>query len=311
MNRRVFITKASIGSLALPILASLSPLVHSGSGSRQQICYFSKHLQWLGFDDLAAAIRESGFDGVDLTVRPGGHIEPGNVGRELPKAIAAFEKRGLSVPMVASGIKSSTDPGIDDYLKALADNGIKYYRTGYMRYDHNSSIEANITRFQDTLRALADKNDRYGVCGVYQNHSGTRLGASIWDLYLSLKNIDPQSMGCQFDIRHATFEGGRSWENDLRCIHSHIQTTVLKDFYWSKDEKGQWRHRNVPLGEGMVNFDRYFRLCGSLNIAGPISIHTEYELLSDEEQNLRRSSKISRSIEKLRHDVEFTRKYLV
>ena len=42
------------------------------------ICYFSKHLQWLDIDDLGIALKEAGFDGADLTVRAGGHVEPEN-----------------------------------------------------------------------------------------------------------------------------------------------------------------------------------------------------------------------------------------
>jgi L-ribulose-5-phosphate 3-epimerase len=40
---------------------------------------FSKHLQFLGYEDMAQAAAEIGFDGIDLTVRPGGHVPPETV----------------------------------------------------------------------------------------------------------------------------------------------------------------------------------------------------------------------------------------
>ena len=49
-------------------------------------CVFSKHLHWLSVDVLADALAEIGFDGVDLAVRPGGHVEPERVETELPAA---------------------------------------------------------------------------------------------------------------------------------------------------------------------------------------------------------------------------------
>src|SRR5258705_11616553 len=39
-----------------------------------KIVVFSKHLQWLDGEGLARTAAELGFDGVDLTVRTGGHI---------------------------------------------------------------------------------------------------------------------------------------------------------------------------------------------------------------------------------------------
>ena len=44
---------------------------------------------------MAAVANDLGFDGVDLSVRPGGHVEPDNVETDLPKAIEALADNGL------------------------------------------------------------------------------------------------------------------------------------------------------------------------------------------------------------------------
>ena len=41
-----------------------------------QLVMFSKHLGALSIPEAGQAIKGLGFDGVDLTVRPGGHVEP-------------------------------------------------------------------------------------------------------------------------------------------------------------------------------------------------------------------------------------------
>ena len=41
---------------------------------------------------------------------------------------------------------------------------------------------------------------------------------------------------------------------------------------------GQWKPINTPLGEGMVDFDRYFSLLKKYNINVPVSLHLEYGL---------------------------------
>jgi L-ribulose-5-phosphate 3-epimerase len=304
-TRRNFIKKAASGAAALPFLSPLTLRGSSVKAETPKICFFTKDLQWLGFDDLAVVLKEAGYDGADFTVRKGGHIEPENVVRDLPKAVRAMQQHGLTVPMVASGVQSAEEPGIDDYLKALSENGVKYYRMGYLDYNYKIPIEDNIKAFREIFAALAEKNSMYNVCGVYQNHSGTRLGASIWDLDQALEKIDPNLVGCQFDIRHATYEGGKSWENDFRLIAPHIRTTVAKDFYWIKDEKGTWRHQNVPMGEGMVDFKKYFELYKAMNIQEPMTIHAEYNILTKDEENLPKTDKMKIAIRRLKHDVDY------
>jgi L-ribulose-5-phosphate 3-epimerase UlaE len=51
----------------------------------------------------------------------------------------------------------------------------------------------------------------------------------------------------------------------------------IKDFYWLKENE-KWITRNVPLGEGMVDFKQYFQLLKKYNIVKPISLHYEYPL---------------------------------
>lgn len=81
-------------------LGALLPLMHgnlfsgfnTNSKSPLKIHIFSKHLQFLNYQDMAEAAAEIGFDGVDLAVRPGGHVVPEKVGNDLPKAVKALEK---------------------------------------------------------------------------------------------------------------------------------------------------------------------------------------------------------------------------
>jgi L-ribulose-5-phosphate 3-epimerase UlaE len=51
----------------------------------------------------------------------------------------------------------------------------------------------------------------------------------------------------------------------------------IKDFYWDKTD-GTWKPKLVPLGDGMVDFKKYFKLVKQYNIKGPMSIHFEYPL---------------------------------
>src|SRR5690349_10202399 len=72
--------------------------------------FFSKHLPDLGWEDLGRAVKDAGFDGVDLTVRAKGHVEPARAAADLPRAIEAIRSRGVSVPMVTTELISPSDP---------------------------------------------------------------------------------------------------------------------------------------------------------------------------------------------------------
>ena len=259
-NRRDFIKKAAIG-LAAPIVTPDFLFARAKKTiSKMRICYFTKHLQWLDFNDLGIVLQAAGFDGADITIRPGGHIEPTQAKSQLPLAISSLQKHGISTPMCVTNVNDPDEKGLNDLLQVLADNGIQYYRMGYLTYDYNISIEKNLVKSHETFRRLEELNAKFGLCACYQNHAGTRLGASIWDLWLSLKGMDPAHMACQFDVRHAVYEGGQSWENDFRCIEASVSTTVIKDFYWEKGDNGKWTNHNCQMGEGMVDFKKYFEL---------------------------------------------------
>jgi L-ribulose-5-phosphate 3-epimerase len=51
---------------------------------------FSKMLGEFSVVEAARRIKRLGFAGVDLTVRPGGHVAPERVAKDLPEAVKAI-----------------------------------------------------------------------------------------------------------------------------------------------------------------------------------------------------------------------------
>lgn len=290
ISRKKFLTTAALAAAGMPLglnaLGKISsvPVVFNdqhGAGipaaEKIKVSIFSKHLHWLNYTDMAALAAEMGFDGVDLTVRPDGHVLPENVTADLPKAVAAVEKAGLKVYSIVTNIKQPDEKYAADILKAASALGIKYYRTAWFNYDKTLSIPANLKVISKQFAGLAALNKQYHIHGAYQNHSGDLFGASVWDLWLALKNLDPASIGCQYDIRHATTEGADTWATSIQPLVPFIKTTNIKDFYWEK-KADKWQVKSVPLGEGMVDFKKYFEVIKQQGIGGPLSLHCEYEL---------------------------------
>ena len=279
MDRRIFIKNTASGVAGLTLGSNLAaaPLFHTASQKRP-IHIFTKCLQFLDYDQMAEVVAKNGFDGADLTVRPNGQVLPENVEKDLPKVMKALQKAGIGTNMITTGINDADDPFTRPILQTMADLGIRYYRMGYIKYDEKMSIPENLDHHKFTFEKLEKLNREYGVTGNYQNHSGINVGATVWDLYHLLKDLDPEFIGVQYDIRHATVEGGFSWPLGLKLLGPWIRTTDIKDSIWTKNDKGRWIAKLVPLGEGMVDFKKYFELYRSLNIEAPVSIHYEYDL---------------------------------
>jgi sugar phosphate isomerase/epimerase len=55
-----------------------------------------------------------------------------------------------------------------------------------------------------------------------------------------------------------------------------VKMIALKDFYWEK-AGGKWKTHSCPLGQGMVDWPRFFSIIAKAGFAGPISLHVEYD----------------------------------
>lgn len=280
MKRRKFIKTTAIGSVGATFLSDIAVAASNSKNAikKHPIHVFTKCLQFLNFDEIGEVLARFGFEGADLTVRPGGQILPENVESDLPKAMKTLRKHGIGSDMITTQINNPEDKYTIPILKTMADFGIKYYRMGYLSYDDKKSVTENLENHKFTFEKLEKLNRNYGIAANYQNHSGTRVGGPVWDLYLLLKDRDPDYIGVQYDIRHATVEGGVSWPIGMKLLAPWIGTTDIKDFIWSKNAEGKWKIKNVPLGEGMVDFEKYFNLYKTLEIEAPVSIHYEYDL---------------------------------
>ncbi|MCX6327478.1 MAG: sugar phosphate isomerase/epimerase [Bacteroidia bacterium] len=279
MQRRNFIKTTGLSVAGISLAGpGLAKSIMADRTYKRPVCAFTKCLQFLTLDQMGEVMGRLGFDGADVPVRPDGHIEPKNVKADLPQAVKILSKYGVEMPMIVTAITDPSEPFALDTLQAASDSGIKYYRTGTYKYDLSRSIQQNLDEHKKTIEKLAALNEKLGIHGGYQNHSGMNIGSPVWDLFELMKDVDPRYMGIQYDIRHAVTEAGYSWKLGMKRIAPWIRTIDIKDFVWGKNPNGEWRHQNVPLGEGMVNFDEFLKEYASLKIEAPISIHYEYDL---------------------------------
>ncbi len=309
-NRRNFVKLSSIGALsAIPLISSANNLLLNDDPKFNplKIFVFSKPLQFLGYEEMSKVVKQMGFDGVDLTVRPKGHVLPENVETDLLKATKAMKEEGLLTGMLSTSVIDPANPLDVNVLKVAHKLGYSLYRTGWIKYDKKRLVEESLPLYKKQLKDLAKLNEEIGITGGFQNHSGKYLGAPIWDLKLALEGLDKQNLGVQYDIMHATVEGGQSWTLGLDYIKDQINSLVIKDFKWI-NKKGKWKRTYVPLGEGMVDFDAYFKFLVDNKIDLPISLHLEYYLGGAEKG---KQPTIDKEVifEKMKKDLDFIRRH--
>ena len=245
-----------------------------------KIAIFSKHLEFLEGDELAKGAKEIGFDGIDLAVRKGGHVEPERVKQDLPALVAIIRAQGLEVPMLTTDIVDADTPYAADVLESMTALSIHHYRWGGLKWNNSRPIAQQIDEFKPRVAKLAALNARYQASAMYHTHSGAGLvGASIWDLHAILSGFDPKLVGVNYDVGHATVEGGLGgWIESFRITGEYLRGVAVKDFLWEKDAAGHWQAAWKPLGKGMVRFPQFFTMLREARFSGPLQLHFEYPL---------------------------------
>jgi sugar phosphate isomerase/epimerase len=182
--------------------------------------------------------------------------------------------------MVTTDIADADTPFAEDMLKVCAALGIRHYRFGAFKWDAGKPYDAQLDAMQPRLAKLAALNVRYQMCAMYHTHSGVGVvGASIWDLWALMRDLDPKAVGVNFDVSHAVIEGGLGgWIDSFKITGDHLRGIAVKDFAWEKDAKGAYQAQWKPIGEGMVKLPEFFGMVARTPFNGPLQVHFEYPL---------------------------------
>src|SRR5260221_10390354 len=178
------VTRNELGRRGFLLGAAAAAAAAQGTGA-MKFCVFSKHLQFLGIPEMAAAAKQMGFEGVDLTVRKGGHVLPERVNEDLPRAAEAIRKAGVELTMITTDIADMTTSYAANVLRAAAKEGVTHYRWDGYKYNDRESLPDQLKALAPRVRELAAFNKDAGLCAMYHTHSGAgRIGAAQWDLWM-------------------------------------------------------------------------------------------------------------------------------
>ena len=244
---------------------------------------FSKHLQSLNVNEVGDVLEHVGVDGVVLTTRPGGHVLPENVERDLPAAARTLRERGLRTPMITTEITSAASECAEAVIATAAAQDARLIKMGYWPYGGFGMLRQQLDearRDMDTLEPLALK---YGVTLCLHAHSGDYLTATPGLIDLLLANRSTEAFGAYIDMGHMTVEGGGSgWKLGMDLLSDRTRIVAAKGMGWFRDPglaggRPIWEDRLVPLRESAVMWEEAIQYLQEMGFAGPISLHSEYQ----------------------------------
>lgn len=263
--------------------------------SSPAVCLYSQHLIKIEYEQLGMILKDLGFDGCNLAVVPGGHVPPEKAGSDLMRAVEAVAGIGLDVPMLTTSANSAMDMNGRQVLAVAGFLQIPLVRTTGWRYGATDP-EARLQEVQRDLLNFAGLCRAYNVTLCLPNLTGDAVGASVWDYSGIVRGLDPRLVGYDFDPGCATQSGGPEGAvNLLRVAASRLKAITVSDALWTKDG-GQWKVTPCPLGEGSVDWARFFGTLAKAKFVGPLTLELRYNPANE--------------LNAMRKDLEFVRKQI-
>lgn len=277
-NRRQFLGRsaAALASATAANAQQLGELKFSDIKNYQaipQIVVFEKPIQTLDYDRMGEILAKMGIQGIEATIRKGGHILPAAAEAGVPKMVADLAKNGQKALIAATNI-SEANAESEKLLRILKANGITKYRTDYYRYNLKKEMLPQVKENTAKLKELAAMNEELGVQSLYQIHSGYKYaGAMSWDAAMMFDGIDPDHAAIAYDLRHFRTDSGLSWKTALATVKKHIRSIYVKDAVWEGERSNKLK--NVPLDTGFVDKET-FDAVRKGHEAMPLSLHMEW-----------------------------------
>ncbi len=257
-----------------------------------ELVFFTKSLKGMDIMATATEVKNLGFEGMDLAVRPGYCINPENVATELPTAVRLWADMGLSVPMVTTptDFTDPRDPAAEPLLAACGEAGVREVKLGYWRYQEQGYWD-DVVAIRGALDKFAQLAEKHGVRVAIHTHSGYFYGLNAASAMHLVQGMDPRHVGVYLDPGHLAING-EPIEIAVDMVRSYLCLVAMKDMAYIRTEReGRtvWGHTLVPFREGLVDWPGVLKALVRVGYDGPLSFHSEYHDVSlDELRSLTR-----------------------
>jgi len=261
------------------------------------VCLYSKVLVKIGYIDLPPIVQAMGFDGVDLSVEPDGHVIPAKAGNQLMPALEACTGIGLDVPMITTQLTHAQDRDSQEVLGLATYIQVPFYRSGHFKCTGSTQVEMQLPYVQRDIANLALLGRYTKMSMGVPNYMEGQEGAAVSDINRVIRPLDPKWVGFDFDVASAAMEGGPAgFEGPLAIALTRLKMVTLRDFKWDGPEGGPRTAKPCPLGDGVVDFAKLFAALAKARFAGPVTLTVDHSPTGE--------------VDAIKHDLAFVRKQI-
>lgn len=227
-------------------------------------------------EQLGKFVKELGFDGIELPVRPGYQVEPENIEKGLREARRILEEQGVRISSVAANADERT-------INAMGAAGLKILRIcvpidmkiGYL------ATEAKVRKEWDTLIPVLDA--ARVTIGV-QNHCDYFVGSAIGIMHL-IEKYDPRHVSVVLDCGHCAVDG-ESELMALDIVWSHLSLVNLKSAFHRRangpeEVEAQYAIHWTTCHHAGYSWSRLVNELKRRGYTGDICLPAEYTRLAD------------------------------
>ena len=237
-----------------------------------QVAYTVFTKPWkMPLPELGKFVKDLGFDGVELPVRPGYQVEPENVGKGLPEAAKILGDCGVKIGTIAGPTDEAT-------IAACAEAGVPIIRI-CVRIDRKIGYMATEAALQKEYDAMVPILDRYGVAIGIQNHCDFNICNAMGVRHL-IEKYDPKQFCVVLDPAHCGLDGEPT-ELAVDISWSHLRVVNLKNAIWNRTngpeaEVAEWKKYWTSGRQGLTSWPVVARELKKRNFSGDICLTAEY-----------------------------------
>jgi L-ribulose-5-phosphate 3-epimerase len=245
--------------------------------SSPALCLYSDQLMKIGYHEMGQFLVMLGFDGVEMTVQMGGHVPlEGDIDLHLERSIEAMTGAGIEVPVVSTSLTAASNKDLQKIMWWAGEMGVPILRPGHWKIQDGNAAASAMTA-QREISWLAQLGGNLKLSVAIHNSTADFVGSNVADLNALIRPFDPQ-IGLDFDIGYATAmsdaAGGLA---ALQLALPRLKMATVRDVVWSKDADGVKKLTQCPIGEGMVDWPKFFGALAQAKFAGPITLQVEYQ----------------------------------
>ncbi|TKK69257.1 sugar phosphate isomerase/epimerase [Ilyomonas limi] len=254
MNRRSFLTKATLGAGAALVLSQIPKQVFAGAAAaKMPIGFQTFPIRDILAKDFAGTLKMMAAQGYQLTemCSPKGYAQIGYgplVNIKTSDMRSIINDAGLSCPSCHFGFGEFDDNNIDDRIEFAQGLGLTQMICSTFWLPKTATIN-DYYAAADKLNKAAEKIKKAGMQAGFHNHEfefATLDGQLIYDALMQRFDSDLVKMQFQTEVINLGYKAADYFKKyPGRFISSHLSD-------WTADKK------QVPVGQGIIDWKAFF-----------------------------------------------------